>query len=68
MDQALTPPTDADLDDLEMFNNSDSSRAAGDKAKVMAAKHHHVGSEVQPADFDSQPGTAENEDAVAHFP
>ena len=40
MDQALTPPTDADLDDLEMFNNSDSSRVAGDKAKVQAAKHH----------------------------
>ena len=68
MDQALTPPTDADLDDLEMFNNSDSSRVAGDKAKVLAAKHHHVGSEVQPADFGSQPGTVENEDAVAHFP
>jgi hypothetical protein len=66
MDQALTPPTDADLDDLEMFNNSDSSRAAGDKAKVLAAKNHHVGSEVQPADFTGQP--KEKEDAVAHFP
>jgi hypothetical protein len=39
-DLALTTPTDADLDDLEMFNNSDSSRAAGDKAKANAAKHH----------------------------
>jgi radical SAM superfamily enzyme YgiQ (UPF0313 family) len=40
MDLALTPPTDADLDDLEMFNNSDSSRVAGDKAKAQAAKPH----------------------------
>ncbi len=39
-DLALTTPTDADLDDLEMFNNSDSSRAAGDKAKAQVAKHH----------------------------
>ncbi len=40
MDQALTPLTSADLDNLEMFNNSDSSRVAGDHAKVLAAKHH----------------------------
>ena len=40
MDQALTPVVDGDLDDLDMFNNSASSRAAGDKAKKMLAKHH----------------------------
>ena len=40
MDQALTPVTEAELDDLEMFNNSNSSRVAGDKAKAKAAKHH----------------------------
>ena len=34
MDQALTPPTDADLDELDMFQHSDSSRAAGEKAKA----------------------------------
>ena len=44
-DLALTTPTDADLDDLEMFNNSDSSRAAGDKAKAQVAKHHHAAAE-----------------------
>ncbi len=38
MDQALTPPTEADLDDLEMFNTTESARAAGDKAKARAAK------------------------------
>ncbi|MGO9392124.1 B12-binding domain-containing radical SAM protein [Rhodoblastus sp.] len=40
MDLALTPVEDSDLDDLEMFNNSASSRAAGDHAKKMLAKHH----------------------------
>ncbi|HUO54865.1 MAG TPA: radical SAM protein, partial [Rhodoblastus sp.] len=40
MDLALTAPTEADLDDLDMFNNSDASRAAGDKAKAKAAKAH----------------------------
>ncbi len=40
MDMALTPVVDGDLDDLEMFNNSASSRAAGDHAKKMLAKHH----------------------------
>ena len=33
MDEALTPVTDADLDDLEMFNVTNSARAAADKAK-----------------------------------
>jgi radical SAM superfamily enzyme YgiQ (UPF0313 family) len=33
MDEALTPVTDADLDDLEMFNVTTSARAAADKAK-----------------------------------
>ena len=33
MDEALTPVTDADLDDLEMFNVTASARAAADKAK-----------------------------------
>jgi hypothetical protein len=44
MDQALTPSTSADLDDLEMFHNSDSSRVAGEKAKKKAerkAAHAH---------------------------
>ena len=66
MDQALTPPTEADLDDLEIFNNSDSSRVAGDKAKTLAAKHHPPGSEVQPVEFIG--AEAADEDAVAHFP
>jgi hypothetical protein len=38
MDLALTPPTDADLDDLDMFNTTDAARAAGDKAKAKAGK------------------------------
>ncbi len=33
INQALTPVVDGDLDELDMFNNSASSRAAGDKAK-----------------------------------
>ena len=33
MDEALTPVSDADLDDLEMFNVTSSARAAADKAK-----------------------------------
>ena len=33
MDEALTPVTDADLDDLEMFKVTTSARAAADKAK-----------------------------------
>ena len=33
MDEALTPVSAAELDDLEMFNNSPSARAAADKAK-----------------------------------
>lgn len=33
-DLALTAPTTADLDDLDMFNTSGSARAAGDKAKA----------------------------------
>ena len=40
MDLALTPPTEADLDDLDMFNATDAARAAGDKAKAKAAKAH----------------------------
>ena len=38
MDQALTPPTNADLDDLDLFQHNESSRAAGDKAKEKAAR------------------------------
>ncbi len=38
MDQALTPPTQADLDDLDLFQNSESSRATRDKAKEKARK------------------------------
>jgi hypothetical protein len=68
MDQALTPPTDADLDDLEMFNNSDSSRVAGNKAKAQAAKHHHVGAEVQPVDYVVPDAEADRQEAVAQFP
>jgi hypothetical protein len=68
MDQALTPVTDADLDDLEMFNNSDSSRAAGDKARAQAAKHHHVGAEVQPVDYVVPDEAADRQEAVAQFP
>ena len=33
MDEALTPVTDAELDDLQMFNVTTSARAAADKAK-----------------------------------
>jgi radical SAM superfamily enzyme YgiQ (UPF0313 family) len=33
MDEALTPVSAAELDDLEMFNNTPSARAAADKAK-----------------------------------
>ena len=33
VDEALTPVTDAELDDLEMFNVTASARAAADKAK-----------------------------------
>ena len=33
MDEALTPVTNAELDDLEMFNVTTSARAAADKAK-----------------------------------
>ncbi len=33
MDEALTPVSAADLDDLEMFNVTTAARAAGDKAK-----------------------------------
>jgi hypothetical protein len=36
MDQALTPPTAADLDALDLFQHSESSRAAGEKAKQKA--------------------------------
>ena len=38
MDQALTPPTDADIDESEMFQNSDAARSAGVKAKQRAAR------------------------------
>jgi hypothetical protein len=38
MDQALTPPTQADLDDLDLFQHNESSRAAGEKAKEKAAR------------------------------
>ncbi len=38
LDQALTPVAEGDLDELEMFNNSASSRAAGDHAKEMRAR------------------------------
>jgi len=36
-DQALTPVTDADYDDLEMFNVTASARAAADKTKQRLA-------------------------------
>jgi hypothetical protein len=38
MDQALTPPTSADLDDLDLFQHNASSRAAGEKAKEKEAR------------------------------
>jgi hypothetical protein len=38
MDKALTPPTQADLDELDLFQNTESSRAAGEKAKGKAAR------------------------------
>jgi hypothetical protein len=38
MDQALTPPTAADVDDLDLFQHNESSRAAGDKARQKAAR------------------------------
>ncbi len=38
MDQALTPVTSADLDQLEIFHNSESSRIAGEKAKKKAGR------------------------------
>lgn len=38
MDQALTPQTQADLDDLDLFQHNESSRAAGEKAKEKAAR------------------------------
>jgi hypothetical protein len=38
MDQALTPPTQSDLDELDLFQHSESSRAAGEKAKQKAAR------------------------------
>jgi hypothetical protein len=37
MDQALTPPTRADLDDLDLFQQTQAARAAGEKAKRKAA-------------------------------
>ena len=37
MDEALTPVSAAELDDLEMFNNTPSARAAADKAKKKLA-------------------------------
>jgi hypothetical protein len=33
LDQALTPVSDAELDDLDLFNATPAARAAGDKAK-----------------------------------
>ncbi|PPQ40097.1 Radical SAM superfamily enzyme YgiQ, UPF0313 family [Rhodoblastus acidophilus] len=33
VDRALTPPTDGDLDELDLFQHNESSRAAGEKAK-----------------------------------
>ncbi len=36
MDLALTPVPDDELDELEMFNVSDSARASAAKAKRMA--------------------------------
>jgi hypothetical protein len=68
MDQALTPPTDADLDDLEMFNTTVSARAAGDKAKVLAARNHHVGSEVQPIAYKVASAETAQQEAAAQFP
>ncbi len=38
MDQALTPPTQTDVDDLDLFQHNESSRAAGEKAKEKAAR------------------------------
>jgi radical SAM superfamily enzyme YgiQ (UPF0313 family) len=38
MDQALTPSTAADLDELEMFQSTESARAAGAKAKQRAVR------------------------------
>ncbi|MBB4198124.1 radical SAM protein [Rhodoblastus sphagnicola] len=38
MDQALSPPKAGDLDDLDLFQNTESSRAAGEKAKQKAAR------------------------------
>ena len=38
MDQALTPPTQDDLDQLDLFQHSKSSRAAGEKAKQKATR------------------------------
>jgi hypothetical protein len=35
-DQALTPPTQADLDELDLFQNTQASRAAGAKARRKA--------------------------------
>jgi hypothetical protein len=67
-DLALTPPTDADLDDLDMFNNSVSSRAAGDKAKVLAARNHHVDSETAPVAYKAGNAEADRQEADAHFP
>jgi hypothetical protein len=37
MDASLMPVTTADLDTFEMFQSSESSRAAGAKAKKLAA-------------------------------
>ena len=37
MDEALTPVSAAELDDLEMFNVTASARAAADKAKKKLA-------------------------------
>jgi radical SAM superfamily enzyme YgiQ (UPF0313 family) len=41
MDEALTPVTDGDLDDLQMFNVTTSGRAAADKAKRHLAPGAH---------------------------
>jgi hypothetical protein len=38
MDQALMPVTDSDPDTLEMLNVTDAARAAGDKARLFAAR------------------------------
>ena len=37
-DQALTPVSDAELDDLEMFNATPSARSAADKTKRQLAR------------------------------